>query len=423
MPVLAGLTAALVALGLLIAQTTFAQQDARRRALAEGNALLALQSLLVTMLDAETSQRGYLLTRKEDYLQPYVAARANRDKALAAVARGVAEAQDGRDAAGRLRQLTDTKLEEIDRTIALSRSGRQNEALSLIDADFGKLQMDAIRSEIAAQATIRAQDRTAAFANAADLEDRLLPLVGVLCLAILALVYAGYRAERSRAHAVAEAAQADALREANERAQLLARELNHRVKNLFSVVLSIVSLSGRKPSPTGEVVEDIRARIRALSLAHTASQGVGEHSRAELRPIVERTMEPYADPDGQRVRIAGPDIDLPVRMVTPIGLIVHELATNAVKYGALSHDGGMVEIRWQVEETGPDAWHVELCWTETGGPKLAFEADQPAASGFGTQMTGLAARQIGGTLEREWPTFGAVARLRFPLDRAGPDAA
>ena len=134
-------------------------------------------------------------------------------------------------------------------------------------------------------------------------------------------------------------------------------------------------------------------------------------------------MEPYADPDGQRVRIAGPDIDLPVRMVTPIGLIVHELATNAVKYGALSHDGGMVEIRWQVEETGPDAWHVELCWTETGGPKLAFEADQPAASGFGTQMTGLAARQIGGTLEREWPTFGAVARLRFPLDRAGPDAA
>lgn len=420
MPVLAGLTAALVALALLIAQTIFAQQDARRRGLAEGNALLALQSLLVTMLDAETGQRGYLLTRKEDYLEPYVAARANRDNALVAVAQGVRESKDGRDAAGRLRQLTDAKLEEIDRTIALSRSGRQNEALSLIDADFGKLQMDAIRSEISAQATVRAQERSLAFANAADLENRLLPLVGILGLAIIALVYAGYRAERSRAHAVAEAAQADALREANERAQLLARELNHRVKNLFSVILSIVSLSGRKVSPTGEVVEDIRARIRALSLAHSASQGTGEHARAELRPIVERTMEPYADEEGRRVRIAGPDIDLPVRMITPIGLIVHELATNAVKYGALSRDDGFVEIHWQVDETAADLPHVELCWTESGGPPLAFDTGQPSGSGFGTQMTGLAARQIGGTLEREWPGCGAIARLRFPLDREEP---
>lgn len=417
MPVLAGLTAALIALAFLIAQTIFAQQDARQRALSEGNALLALQSLLVTMLDAETGQRGFLLTRKEDYLQPYLSARDSRDKALLAVAQGTREAADGRDAAGRLRQLTDAKLDEIDRTIALSRSGRQNEALALVDADFGKLQMDAIRSEISAQAADRVQERRAAFIKAAQLEGRMLPLVGVLGLAILALVYAGYRAERSRAHAVAEAAQADALREANERAQLLARELNHRVKNLFSVILSIVSLSGRKPSPTGEVVEDIRARIRALSLAHTASQGIGEHARAELRPIVERTMEPYADSEGQRVRILGPDIDLPVRMVTPIGLIVHELATNAVKYGALSRDQGVVEIRWQIEETGSDVHHVELCWTESGGPELAFADDKPSGSGFGTQMTSLAARQIGGTLEREWPGGGAVARLRFALER------
>ena len=110
--------------------------------------------------------------------------------------------------------------------------------------------------------------------------------------------------------------------EAGNRQKLMIDELNHRVKNLFSVVLSIVTLSGRKPSPTPEVVEDIRARIHALSLAHSTSQGAGEHSRASLRPIVARTMEPYVGEaeagSGERVRIDGPDIDLPVRMVTPM---------------------------------------------------------------------------------------------------------
>ena len=425
MPVLAGLTAALLALALLIAQTTFAQQDARRRALNEGNALLALQALMVTMLDAETSQRGYLLTRNPDYLQPYFTAKEHRDTALAAIeqaSRNAGPLPAGQSPTERLRGMTDAKFEEIDRTIALTRSGRQMEAMALVEADFGKLQMDAIRSEIAGQTAERAGDRAAAFANAAQLEDRLLPLIGILSLAIVGLVVAGYRAERNRAHAVVEAAQADALRDANERAQLLARELNHRVKNLFSVVLSIVTLSGRKPSPTPEVVEDIRARIHALSLAHSTSQGAGEHSRASLRPIVARTMEPYVGEaeagSGERVRIDGPDIDLPVRMVTPIGLIVHELATNAVKYGGLSLPGGAVTIAWRIVRDADGTDHVHLTWTETGGPPIALAHAEPDNPGFGTRMTRLAANQVGGTLECQWPTCGAIAHLRFPLPGA-----
>jgi two-component sensor histidine kinase len=274
--------------------------------------------------------------------------------------------------------------------------------------------MDAIRSGIAGMSVERANARHDAFARAEALERRLLPLVAGLSVVILILVYAGFRAERSRSLAQAEAEQAGALREANARAELLARERNHRVKNLFSVILSIVTLSGRKQASSREVVEDIRARVRALSLAHSASQGGYGTARIELGPVIAKTMEPYADDGGLRVRVEGPEIDLPARTVTPIGLIVHELATNAVKYGALSVEGGMVDIGWNVEESeaGP---RLVLHWVETGGPPLPAGVAE-AGEGFGSKMTTLAAGQLRGTIEREWPAAGAVARLKFPLD-------
>ena len=262
--------------------------------------------------------------------------------------------------------------------------------------------------------------RNAGFVRANQMEGRLLPLIGVLGVAIIALVIAGFRTERSRARSAAEAEQAMALGEANERNQLLARELNHRVKNLFSVVLSIVTLSGRKQASTAEIVSDIRARIHALSRAHSTSQGSGEQAMVELGPIIAQMMEPYADSDGRRVRVSGPAVALPVRMVTPIGLILHELATNAAKYGALSANEGCVDIRWAIAESGSDgeAEKLQLTWIESGGPALAFDSGAPTHAGFGSQMTTLAARQLGGSFEREWPVGGARCQLSFPLPHA-----
>jgi two-component sensor histidine kinase len=303
----------------------------------------------------------------------------------------------------------------MDRTVALSQAGFREQALAMIQADFGKRQMDAIRRELATTSFDRAVARREAFAHAASLELRLLPLVGVLSLAIVALVYAGFRAERSRSLAEAEAEQAAALREANERTELLARELNHRVKNLFSVILSIVTLSGRKQASNREVVADIRARVRALSLAHSASQGGYGIAHAELGPVIAKTMEPYENEGGKRVRVSGPDVRLPSRMVTPLGLIVHELATNAVKYGALSVEAGTVDIRWAVASDAAETPLLSLTWTELGGPPIA--PDTAGGAGFGSQMTMLAAGQLGGSLEREWPETGAVVRLQFPLPR------
>jgi two-component sensor histidine kinase len=173
-------------------------------------------------------------------------------------------------------------------------------------------------------------------------------------------------------------------------------------------------MSGRKQAASREVVDDIRARIRALSLAHSASQGSSGTSRVDLGPVIAKTMEPYADDDGQRVRISGPAIDLPARMVTPIGLIVHELATNAVKYGALSAEGGTVAIGWELD-AGASPPVLVMTWNEAGGPPVDAGAAAAPSAGFGSQMTTLAAGQLGGTIDREWPAAGAAVRLKFPL--------
>jgi two-component sensor histidine kinase len=418
MPLFVGLAASLLALALVIAQTVVAQQDARLRAMNEGDTLLALNDMMSAMLNAETGQRGYMLTGKHDYLTPYSSAKQRRDRAMMRL-RAVSEKNPEAgfpQALARLEAMTEAKFDEMDRSVALVQSGFKPQALTLIQADFGKMQMDAIRREIARLSLDRAEKRRDAFERAATFEARLLPLIGVLSLVILTLVYAGFRAEGGRAQAEVEAEQTAALREANERTELLARELNHRVKNLFSVILSIVALSGRKQASSREVVEDIRARVRALSLAHSASQGGYGSASVELGPLIARTMEPYADDDGERVRVRGPAIDLPARRVTPLGLIVHELATNAVKYGALSAPEGTVDIAWDVGPAGDDARganQLTLTWVEAGGPAVA---NAPTArSGFGSQMTTLAAEQLGGTIALEWPVTGAVVRLKFPL--------
>ena len=412
-PVFAALAATLLALALVIGQTIVAQREARAQAMRESDMLLGLNALTAAMLDGETGQRGYLLTNKRDYLTPYLDAKHRRDRSMARLHALAGRTPDPTfsQQLSRLDRMTDAKFAEMDRSVALAQSGFKDQALALVQADFGKLQMDAIRSEIATLSLAKAEERRTAFARAAALERRLLPLIGILGLAILALIYAGFRSERSRSLAQAEAEQAGALREANERIELLARELNHRVKNLFAVILSIVALSGRKQAPSREVVDDIRARIRALSLAHSASLGGHGADRVELGPVIARTMEPYADEGGTRVQVSGPKVELPARMVTPLGLIVHELATNAVKYGALSAEGGTVAIGWELDE---DAALQVLRWIETGGPAIDAAA-AAQAGGFGSQMTVLAAGQLGGAIERDWPATGAVVRLTIPL--------
>ena len=230
-------------------------------------------------------------------------------------------------------------------------------------------------------------------------------------------------------------------REAEERQALLTRELDHRVKNLFSVIQAIVVMSAQGASDVRALVEKIRGRIGALSSAHMTSMNEGELARVPLAEMVDGVLAPYREAD--RLVIDGPSVDLPPKAVTPLGLVLHELATNAVKHGAWSTNGGRVELRWSIEDTAPNGApkgdgpaHLRLEWRERserraegaangngagqdhGGAIGANGKDVRSRTSFGTRLIQQSVLQLGGTVETALREKGFEASLRFPI---GPD--
>ncbi len=423
--VLYGVSALFIAIFMLMAQTVMAQRQARQEVMLQDESMLTLNALMEIMLDAETGQRGYLLTGNAIYLNPYERAKARLESEVSALHRMAERSGDEeQNHIAQAEQLIRTKVDEMDHTVELERAGMQPSALAVVTTNAGERAMDELRQELAWLRGEKMVERQAAFDRVQLLESRLLPLVGLLGLGIVLLTIVALRGERHRAWAEAEARQFIVLRAANDETQLLARELNHRVMNLFSVVLSIITMSSRKQAPLAEVLDDIRARVHALSLAHSSSQGVGSKENCKLADLAANIMRPYAEDGAERVRMAGPEVVLAPRMVTPVGLLIHELATNASKYGALSVESGLVEINWQEVSDEDGGRNLVFDWIETGGPALSPATSSsatppghtaPGKAGFGSRLTMMAAQQLGGTLARTWPETGARVNLICPL--------
>jgi PAS domain S-box-containing protein len=167
----------------------------------------------------------------------------------------------------------------------------------------------------------------------------------------------------------------DERKRTQDRLGLLLREVHHRVKNSLSVVQALATQSFRGGRAEPDALLSFRERLKSLALANDTL--LRENFAAlPLRSLVEEIMSPYADAD-HRVSIAGGDDMLPARLATPLTLVLHELATNAAKYGALSAAGGRVEIGWEV-----DKGNLRLSWKEFGGPPVSV----PAERGFGTRL-------------------------------------
>lgn len=204
-------------------------------------------------------------------------------------------------------------------------------------------------------------------------------------------------------------------REAEEREQLLAREVDHRAKNLLAVVQSVVALT------RADTLEDFRraiqGRIQALGRAHSmlaASRWEG----ADLHRIVGEELAPYAGVGGARIQLAGPALLLKPTAAQSLALVVHEFATNAAKYGALSAEAGMVQVDWELL-TGPDrSPELRLSWIERGGPPVASPRESKKG-GFGTRLIrNSIERQLGGRLHVEWLDEGLTATFEIPVGRS-----
>ena len=159
--------------------------------------------------------------------------------------------------------------------------------------------------------------------------------------------------------------------------RLLINELNHRVKNTLATVQSMASQTLRGATDPAQVYEKLEARLMGLSQAHDVLTRERWHG-ADLREVAERALAPFDSTPGT-VRVSGPNVWLPPAPALTMALIFHELATNAVKYGALSCAGGHVDLAWSLTEDG-QAW--TLTWAESGGPPT----EPPTRKGFGTRL-------------------------------------
>jgi PAS domain S-box-containing protein len=185
-----------------------------------------------------------------------------------------------------------------------------------------------------------------------------------------------------------------------EQLTTLAREAEHRSKNLLASVQATVNLS-RSDTPEG-LKQAIEGRIRALSNVHSlfvATRWIG----AELSTIATQELAPYTEKNGNRVRIDGPQVLLEPNAAQAVAITLHELATNAAKYGALSAANGQVELNWSHEPDG----RLILRWIETGGPAVQV----PTRKGFGGRIIEQMIAQLKGKTRLEWRAEGLVCEI------------
>jgi two-component sensor histidine kinase len=162
----------------------------------------------------------------------------------------------------------------------------------------------------------------------------------------------------------------------------LTRELNHRVKNTLANVLSILSLTRRRASGLDDFADSLEGRIRALSATHDLLT-VTDWGTTPIRAVIEAELQHFRVALGDAILLDGPELELAPNDALSFGLAVHELATNAAKYGALSVPGGKVTIRWsRGEDAAAETSWAEVEWQETGGPPVASQRRR----GFGTEL-------------------------------------
>ena len=403
---LATIGAAMLALIVLVYQTVEAERAQRAQVEKTTEILDQLRRIGRATLNGETGQRGYLITLDRRYLVPFDTGQEQIDPAISrlrALLDGVATPRQT-DLVDEIEALARAKFREMGESVALVEQGQLLEARRAVLTDEGVETMERLGRAIGEMEKIENDILTDAIANTSRSEGRVLPLLGALLFLLILAMIGGARLVGRAARAEAEAAQAAALGEARDRADLLARELNHRVKNLFAVVLAIVQMSARDKPEAKEVTESIAQRIRALLTAHEVSQGELERPVASLSQLVETSLAPYRS-SSQTASIEGPEVLLPAQRITPLGLVLHELTTNAVKYGAWAH-GGKIEISWKKRDD-----RVALTWKETGVPM----GEKPEHRGFGSLLMTSASRQFGGTLERDFTSDGLVVRIDLPL--------
>ncbi|TGR65512.1 sensor histidine kinase [bacterium M00.F.Ca.ET.194.01.1.1] len=204
------------------------------------------------------------------------------------------------------------------------------------------------------------------------------------------------------------------VRNSIERERELRLELNHRVKNILATVTSIFQMTRKRATTVDELAGDFGARLQALSGVHSAVFEAGGEE-VDLSLVVATTIAPYNGDGWTRIAVSGPDIVVGRDAGTTIALCIHELTTNAIKYGALSVPEGSVEVVWEITEGNDPMFSMN--WVERGGPP----AVAPSRQGYGTRYIRSALGSLFGTApELQFGTEGFRCCIAGPVSQLKP---
>lgn len=230
-------------------------------------------------------------------------------------------------------------------------------------------------------------------------------------LTLIHLVMQAYRSEFTTRQEIQRLA---------DRQDVMAQELDHRLKNIFATINAIISLSLKNASSADELAARLRERLNALGRSNLLLRGLRDGEDASLQSVIFQALEPFAVVGTSRLTASGPRIPIGGQTVVVLSLILHELGTNAAKYGALSVNSGHIRLAWHLTEASeeePAALVIE--WRETGGPEP--QTPKPGGGGFGSILMQRVISGVKGKAEVALPPSGALVKLSLPLDALRPE--
>ena len=217
--------------------------------------------------------------------------------------------------------------------------------------------------------------------------------------------------EHLQKNAVVRSNQTEALERLHVQLHQMQLELHHRIRNMLATVQGIANFTARSTTDLEVFRLTFPARIAALGQTHTLLLE-NDWSRIALRELVRAALSLQENDMPRRVFIVGEDISLPSDVALVLGMAIHELITNAIKFGALSNAIGKVELSWNLTIVSENQKTLVLEWRESGGP----EVREPTRTGFGSQlMLNIIGRQLKGSVSMDFEPEGLQARISVPL--------
>lgn len=194
-----------------------------------------------------------------------------------------------------------------------------------------------------------------------------------------------------------------------EQQRLILNEMNHRIKNLFALATGLVALCRREAETADALAHDLQSRLLALARAHDTilrpDSASGQIDATSLHDLLLTILHPYEGRSGPRIEVNGEDLQVGPRSLSSVALLLHELATNSAKYGALRSVSGVVAVI--TESLGDD---VRLRWSETGQGRML---SPPESIGFGSHLEAMAVRALDGSINRDWQSDRLLVELRL----------